>query len=165
MTSTPSAVSDQLIEQVSAHLAQGGTLGDLRGLTEAEYEAAYYVGSTLYERGQFEEAGQVFAFLVMNNPYDRRFSQALGSALQMRQQYAEAIGYYMAATLMDASDPVPVFHIAECMAAQGQLDNARDALGFVVRLCKTPAQAELRARAEAMLALMARAGNEPEATA
>ena len=146
--------SPELLARIQAHLAAGGTIGDLRGLTTQDYEAAYCIGHTLYGRGQYEPAGQVFAFLVMNNPYDRRFSQALGSALQMQGKHADALGYYMAASVMDAADPVPLFHTAECLAALGQLQNACEALGFVVRLCKTPAQAELRERANALLALM-----------
>lgn len=147
---------------ISAHLSQGGTLGDLRGFGPSEYEAIFLVGHTLYGQVKYEDAAQVFAYLVMNNPYDRRFAQALGSATQMQGKWADAIGYYATAIVMDMADPQPVFHTAECLAALGQVDDARDALGFVVSMCKRTDQAALKQRASAMLEIL---GHQPQGAA
>lgn len=145
---------DNLWAQINQHLTQGGTLGDLRGFTAKEYEAMFLVGHTLYGQGKYSDAEQVFAFLVMNNPYDRRFAQALGSAKQMLGQYADAIGYYSLASMFEMTDPVPTFHTAECLAALGQADDAQDALRTVVTHCKKPEHETLKRRASAMLQIM-----------
>lgn len=145
---------EKLWAHVSEHLTRGGTLGDLRGFTAKEYEAMFLVGHTLYGQGKYQDAEQVFAFLVMNNPYDRRFAQALGSAKQMLGQYADAIGYYSLASMFEMSDPVPTFHTAECLAALGQTDDAQDALRMVVSHCQKPEHETLKRRASAMLQIM-----------
>lgn len=145
---------DDLWATVHAHLTRGGTLGDLRGLTAKEYEAMFLVGHTLYGQKRYEDAEQVFAFLVMNNPYDRRFAQALGSAKQMLGQYADAIGYYSIASMFEMTDPVPTFHTAECLAALGKPEDALDALGFAIKHSTKPEHAKLKQRAQAMVELL-----------
>lgn len=157
MVDTASLSPEQLQDlwaDVHAHLTQGGTLGELRGLTAKEYEAMFLVGHTLYGQKKYQDAEQVFAFLVMNNPYERRFAQALGSAKQMLGQYADAIGYYAIASMMEMTDPVPTFHTAECLAALGKRDDAKDALEIVVKHCQRPQHAQLKQRASAMLEIL-----------
>ena len=155
---------EDLWANVHTHLTQGGTLGDLRGLTAKEYEAMFLVGHTLYGQKRYEDAEQVFAFLVMNNPYDRRFAQALGSAKQMLGQYADAIGYYSIASMFEMTDPVPTFHTAECLAALGKPEDALDALGFVIKHSTKPEHDKLKHRAQAMIELL-KATNPAPATA
>lgn len=145
---------DNLWAQVHAHLTGGGTIGELRGLTAKEYEAMFLVGHTLYGQKRYEDAEQVFAFLVMNNPYDRRFAQALGSAKQMLGQFADAIGYYSIASMFEMTDPVPTFHTAECLAALGKPEDAMDALGFVIKHAQKPEHEKLKQRAQAMLEIL-----------
>jgi type III secretion system low calcium response chaperone LcrH/SycD len=153
-SATDNPAGEALWDQVVAHIAQGGTLGELRGLTPQHYEAMYFIGHNLYGQSKFKEAATVFAFLAMNNPYDRRFSQALGSCKQMLGEYAQAITWYSASSVLDMTDPVPTFHTAECLAAMGQLDDARDALDMVVKHCRTAKHDALKARAQAMLEIV-----------
>ncbi len=148
------AQQDQLWAHVHAHLTQGGTLGELRGFTDKEYEAFFLVGHTLYGQKKYAEAEQVFAFLVMNNPYDRRFAQALGSAKQMLGQFADAIGYYSVASMMEMTDPVPTFHTAECLAALGHTPDAIEALEFAIRHATKPQHANIKQRATGMLEIL-----------
>jgi len=145
---------ENLWAKVHAHLTQGGTLGELRGFTEKEYEALFLVGHTLYGQKKYADAEQVFAFLVMNNPYDRRFAQALGSAKQMLGQFADAIGYYSVASMMEMTDPVPTFHTAECLAALGHTQDAMEALGFAIKHCTKPEHAKVKQRASGMLDIL-----------
>jgi hypothetical protein len=57
-------------------------------------------------------------------------------------------------SVLDMTDPVPTFHTAECLAAMGQLDDARDALDMVVKHCRTEKHDALKARAQAMLEIV-----------
>lgn len=151
---TDNPAGEALWDQVVAHISKGGTLGELRGLTPQHYEAMYFIGHNLYGQSKFKEAATVFAFLAMNNPYDRRFAQALGSCKQMLGEYAQAITWYSASSILDMTDPVPTFHTAECLAAMGQLEDARDALDMVVKHCRTAKHDALKARANAMLEIV-----------
>lgn len=145
---------DDAFEAMALHLAGGGTLGDLRGLTEGHYEAIYASGYAQYNAGRFDQAEKVFQFLSMNQPYDRRFPMALASVKQVKGDYREAIGYYGMASVLDMMDPVPLFHSAECLAALGQTDDAVEALGFVIRNANRPETASYRQRAEAMIGIL-----------
>ena len=149
---------DRAMQDMATFLAAGGTLGDLRGLDEGHYEAIYSAGHAQYTAGRYEQAEKVFQFLCMNNPYDRRFPLALGAVKQVKGDYAEAIGYFGMASVLDMMDPVPLFHTAECLAALGQVDDAVEALGFVIRNANTPETAAYKQRAEAMVGALKPAG-------
>lgn len=145
---------EKLAEDLREHFSQGGTLGDLRGFKDADYEAMYAVGHGLYTQGKHEDAGKIFGFLMMHNPFDRRFPIAMGASQQMLGKHADAIGFYALATVLDMTDPVPIFHTAECLAAIGENEDARDAFQTVVDLCKEPAQQPLRDKAGVRLQLL-----------
>ena len=146
--------TDQALQAMVAHLSVGGTLGDLRGLDDSHYEAIYSAGYAQYNAGRYDQAEHVFQFLTINNPYDRRFPMALGSVKQVKGNYADAIGYYGMASVLDMMDPVPLFHCAECLAALGRVDDALEALGFVIRNANTPETASYKQRAEAMVGIL-----------
>ncbi len=145
---------EQAVQEMAVMLAAGGTLGDLRGLDESHYETIYAAGYAQYNAGRYDQAEKVFQFLTINNPYDRRFAMALGSVKQVKGDYREAIGYYGMASVMDMMDPVPLFHSAECLAALGQIDDAIEALGFVIRNSNSPENAQFKKRAEAMIGIL-----------
>ncbi len=145
---------NQALGEMVTLLAGGGTLGDLRGLTEGHYEAIYSAGYAQYNAGRYEQAEKVFQFLTINNPYDRRFPMALGSVKQVKGDYREAIGYYGMASVLDMMDPIPLFHSAECLAALGQVNDAIEALGFVIRNANKPETAQYKQRAEAMVGIL-----------
>ena len=145
---------EQVVQAMAEMLAAGATLGDLRGLDETHYETIYAAGYAQYNAGRYDQAEKVFQFLTINNPYDRRFAIALGSVKQVKGDYREAIDYYAMASVMDMMDPVPLFHSAECLAALGQVDDAIEALGFVIRNANSPENAQYKKRAEAMIGIL-----------
>jgi len=157
MSSSEASMDNKIndaFEAMALHLAGGGTLGDLRGLTESHYEAIYAAGYAQYNAGRYDQAEKVFQFLSMYQPYDRRFPMALASVKQVKGDYAEAIGYYGMASVLDMMDPVPLFHSAECLAALGRTDDAVEALGFVIRNANQPDTASYKQRAEAMIGIL-----------
>lgn len=149
---------------LSEHLLQGGTLGDLHGFSEQDYEAMYTVGHGMYSQQRYDDALKVFRLLVACDPMDRRFHQAVASSLQMTGEFELAIGSYSMASIMNINDPVPTFHTAECLAALGRVADAREALAIVIEQSSDPAYGPLRIRAEGLLTLLSRAA-EPPATA
>jgi type III secretion system low calcium response chaperone LcrH/SycD len=152
--------ADFVAEKIGEHFQKGGTLGDLRGFTDSHYELMYAKAHQLYTLEQYEEAGKVFGFLATNNPYDLRFMMGLGAALQMQGKYADAIGSYTMCIALDMQNPVPVFHVAECLSALGQTDDAKEMLAAVVERASQPAHQALKQRAAAMLQIMQGTGKE-----
>jgi len=136
------------------HLYEGGTLGDLRGLEDKHYEALYAIGLNQYQLGQYDKAIEMFQFLVLMNPWDRRFPIALGSSYQMTQRFDKALGYYTMAVSLNMMDPIPMFHSAECMTALGHYSEAAEALQFVIRNSKTSEHEPYKQRAQGLLDLI-----------
>jgi type III secretion system low calcium response chaperone LcrH/SycD len=158
MADTPPLTAGQeaYVKAATEHFAAGGTLGDLHGLEERDYEAMYAVAHGMYAQERYADAQKMFSFLVACNPFDRRFHQALASTMQMNGQFEEAIGYYSMASVMDMADPVPTFHTAECLAALGRLPEAREALEIVIEQSAAPAQSALKQRAVGLRDLLSR---------
>src|SRR5262245_11827336 len=116
---TPEGSLDDITRQVATLFSNGATLGTFYGYTDEDYEMVYEHGHMLYGQARYLDALKAFGFLVMHNPYERRYISAFAACFQMRQQYKEAITYYTIASLMDMTDPVPTFHTAECMIPLG----------------------------------------------
>jgi type III secretion system low calcium response chaperone LcrH/SycD len=150
----PDGGDEQAVGLLLQHLAEGGTLGDLRGLEANHYEALYAIGHNQYQLGHYDKAIEMFQFLVLMNPWDRRFPMALGSAYQMSQRYDKALGYYTMALSLNMMDPIPMFHSAECMAALGHYAQAAEALQFVIRNSKTAEHEPYKQRAQGILPLI-----------
>jgi type III secretion system low calcium response chaperone LcrH/SycD len=146
--------------KIGEHYQKGGTLGDLRGFTDRHYETMYAKAHQLYSMEQYEDAGKVFGFLCTNNPYDLRFMLGLGASLQMQGKWQDAIGSYTMCVALNMEDPVPVFHIAECLSALGQVDDAKEMFSAVVERAKKPEHQAIKQRAAAMLQIMQSAGKE-----
>jgi type III secretion system low calcium response chaperone LcrH/SycD len=144
-----------ITERIAAHFREGGTLGDLAGITDEQFEALYATAYRLYGTDQFEDAAKLFAYLGMTDPYDRRYTLGLGASQQMLKKWDEAIAAYTLCIALDVEDPVPAFHMAECVAGKGDLADAQTLLTEVVQRCKTPEHQALKQKADAMLKLMA----------
>ena len=144
-----------ITERIAAHFREGGTLGDLAGITDEQFEALYATAYRLYGTDQFEDAAKLFAYLGMTDPYDRRYTLGLGASQQMLKKWDEAIAAYTLCIALDVEDPVPAFHMAECVAGKGDLADAQTLLAEVVQRCKAPEHQALKQKADAMLKLMA----------
>jgi type III secretion system low calcium response chaperone LcrH/SycD len=144
-----------ITERITEHFSAGGTLGDLAGITDAQFESLYATGYRLYGADRYEDASKVFAYLGMNDPYDRRYTLGLGASLQMLKKWDEAIAAFTLCIALDVTDPIPPFHMAECVAGKGDLADAQVLLTQVVQRCKAPEHQALKQKADAMLKLMA----------
>lgn len=156
MNATPpsSPAPQELSSQIAELLANGGTLGSVFDYEDQDYEVLYALGHNLYAQARYLDAMRVFGYLVMCDHMEKRFMNAFASSLQMLKSYKDAIKYYSLASVMDMGDPLPTYHTAECMIALGLRQEAREALGYVLRQSGAPQYAELRQRAQATLDLL-----------
>lgn len=146
--------TEQLQEKIGEFLGLGGTLAQAQDLDDNYLESIYQLGHNLYSNTHYRDARMIFGYLAMNNHREPRYLKAYASSLQMSGDFKEAIKFYSIASLLDIEDPLPTFYTAECMLALDFVPEAREALGFVVEQCNAPQYSELKARAEAMLALL-----------
>lgn len=152
--SGPTLSPGEFTAQLGELLSAGGTLGDVYGYTERDYEVVYLLGHSLYSQGRYHDAVKAFSFLVMHNHLERRYISAFASSLQMVERYEDALCYYSVASMLDLSDPVPTLHSAECLLALGRLDDAQQAIDMVLQQAVADDQAALRKRAESLKVLI-----------
>ena len=135
-------------------LAAGGTLKDIRGLTDQDVETVYGIGFNLYKQGKYAEAEPLFEFACLYSNTDARYWQALGSCRQMLKSYKGAIDAYGFGYLLDSDNPWPVIHTAVCYLALSDKANAKDALSLAEQ---TIAQAKPDATATQRIAALRQA--------
>jgi len=80
------------------------------------YTLAYH----LYESGKYEDSKQIFRFLTICEPLDRRFWLGLAACYQLLKDYSGAIECYSVAAVQEPNDPSVHLHAADCFFAQGQ---------------------------------------------
>jgi len=146
--------ADEMLRRTIDELLAGRTLGSLQGIGKDHVEGLYAVAHGLYQRERYDDARKIFMYLMVLDHYDTRFMLGLASCLQMLQQYDKAIEYFSMASLFRLDDPRPTFHTAECLLAQGRIDEAHEALMIVTLECDEPRHQVLKQRARAMLDLL-----------
>lgn len=150
-TASASAMALQLL----AHFEAFGTFGDLYGYSKDELDALYAVGHARYRLGKYQEAHTIFAFLVQQDHFERRYLHALAGSLHMLGNYPEAIKFYGLVLGYDIDDPSVIVPLAECFARIGRRDAAVECLNALVELDTTsPQNPVLMKRANALRSLL-----------
>jgi len=75
----------------------------------------YSMGHHLYQTAEYGEASKIFQRLVVSKPLNKEYWFAYAGALQMKKDYEEALTGWAMASIIDADDPMPHFHAAECL--------------------------------------------------
>lgn len=113
-------------------LIEQKTLAELAGLSSQELEEVYESGLIKYQAGLPSEAIVDFTYLVMHQPWDRRFHLALASTLHWLGEYQNALTFYGYALVMDACDPSTSFRIAQCLLSLDEEATAIEALQMAI---------------------------------
>ncbi|WP_108650441.1 SycD/LcrH family type III secretion system chaperone [Dongshaea marina] len=133
-------------------LEQGKSLAELKNISPQELERVYSRAFDSYQNGCYSCALEDFSYLVIHNPWDRRFHIALGSTLQNLGQYQDALSFFGLALFMDACDPLPSYRIAQCLIELRELSSARDALQTAVQQSYSdPEHEQIRELANSLL--------------
>ena len=87
-----------------------------------------------YEMGHYEKAHDLFSCLSTEVPAQPEVWKGLAACNQVQQHYPEALLSWGMAALLDEHDPLPHFHAAECLLAQGDTAEAQKAIRLAVAL-------------------------------
>lgn len=153
--SGPENPSRDLGERVTDALLAGEPLGTLIGIRAEDSESLYALGHGLYQQGRYEEASRIFSYLVLHDHMDARFILALGASQQMAGRYEEAVRVYTVAVVLDPADPMPTFHLAECLIALDRIGDALQSLEMVIAQCEPGQHDALLARTQGLSGLLA----------
>ena len=149
---TGEKINPEVIETMAQELFENkSTIAALRGLSEDELEAIYALGFNAYGQGKYRDAAQTFSMLAVYNHFEPKYHKGLGACCQMMQMFAEAIQSYGAALVLAPLDVDPKLHIAECLIAIGEIDDAKEMLGYVLEEVEDIAESPIRDRANILL--------------
>lgn len=144
---------DKFEEAIDFLFNQGGTLAQIRGLTDEDLEGLYSIGYSEYGQKNYERAESMFQFLCMFDHLKPKFWLGLGMSRQKLGKYEAAVQALVLAALHDVNDPRAPLLAGECLMALGKLDNAERALATAAHLAAQDEQhVKLKSHAEALLA-------------
>ena len=124
----------ETLEQCRAQLEQGYSLGQLRGITDAEYDALYRIARDLCDKGDFHHALPVALQLALHNPSNYRYPFIAGACLQRLGRHEQAALMYALACDVNPDDAASAYRLGECLIAAKRPDDARQFLHKAVDL-------------------------------
>jgi len=126
----------ETLEQCREQLEQGYSLGQLRGITDEEYDALYRIARDLCDKGDFHHALPVALQLALHNPANYRYPFLAGACLQRLGQPASAAHFYRVALQLDESDAASAYRFGECLEALGQREDACHLYQWAIELSR-----------------------------
>ncbi|GEM_PF-1627890 len=100
-------------------------LRDLKGISNAEFDAIYDLGVNLYNAGKLDDAEKVFQGMVLLDQLDARSWLAFGGVAQRQRKFDEAIRRYAMAAFLDLNTPDAAYYSAECFLMKKDYAQAR----------------------------------------
>lgn len=146
------ATTSETLEMIAQELFENkSTIAELRGLSEDELEAIYTLGFNAYRQGKYQDAAQTFSMLTVYNHFEAKYHKGLAASCQMMELFPEAVQAYGGALAIDPLDPEPKLHIAECLIALGEIDDAKEMLRYVLEEVEDQETSVIRDRANVLL--------------
>lgn len=124
----------ETLDQCREQLEQGYSLGDLRGITDAEYDALYRIARELCDSGDFHHALPVALQLTLHNPANYRYPFIAGACLQRLGHHAQAALMYALACDVNPDDAASAYRLGECLIAARRPDDAKPFLHKAIEL-------------------------------
>ncbi len=121
---------DQVCQQI---MGEYKTLAEINNISSEELEEIYRRGLEDYQQSHLEQAMASFGYLVLHQPWDRRFHLAFASTLHWAGDYQRALTFYSYALAMDACDPASSFRMAQCLVSLGDENSAIEALQLAIK--------------------------------
>lgn len=125
---------------------------DAIGLNEEMIEGMYSFGYRLYNSGKYDQAIQLFRFLMLLDPTQPKFMLGLAACFHMQKEYQDAAAIYMICSILDIENPIPHYHVSDCYIEMQQPDLASLALEQCILRCGDKSEyVGIKNRAQVML--------------
>lgn len=137
-SSSPFQISKSILEKfqdkkwLKNQLVAGKRVQELIGFSDETMDQFYTKACHLFENKNYSDSSNAFLFLVTVNPYHYDYWLGLGAATQHCNQYEAAIDAYEMAAICQLDNPIPYFHLANCLFAMHDRDSALQALDLVL---------------------------------
>lgn len=144
-----------LFDALKAAGACGQTLGDARKIASQDLNAVYEEVMVQCREERWTEASRVALQLAMHEPRNARFLFLAATCLQRIKEFQAAAGLF-GLSLLEQMQPIIVFRMAECLAAAGEYQLARDAFDACTEMCRSDGEHhDLEKACEAALLVLA----------
>lgn len=88
---------------------------DAFGFTPSILEDLYGLGYNFYKAGKYHDALTIFTFLRLLDFADVRYSFGMAACCQYLQDYKTAAAHYLMCNTLDPLNPIPPFHMYDCL--------------------------------------------------
>lgn len=83
-------------------------------LGDETMEAIYGQGYNLYNQGRYKEASYIFRLLMLLDYMTPKYMLGLAASLHRMKEYTTAANVYLLCGTIDAGNPLPHYHAADC---------------------------------------------------
>lgn len=111
-----------------AYLAKGGSMRELRGLSESQLEAMYKVAYSRFNSALYEDALMIFRHLCLLDHNNYSYFLGLGATLAEMHCYAQAAATLTHAEKLNKRDPRASLVMGGCFVEMKKMALARQAL-------------------------------------
>lgn len=140
---------------VKKQLIAGKKIQDILELPDSTMDKFYLAACQLFENKSYHDAADAFLFLVTVNPYHYDYWIGLGASTQHCNEYEAAIDAYEMAAICQLDNPIPYFHLANCLFAMHDRESALQAIELVLEYSEdNDSYDELRHKAHAAKAVL-----------
>jgi len=126
------------------------SLQDTLGITAEQMELFYAEAYRFYLHHQLEDADFCFRFLVLFDPWVKKYWMGLAACQQRSNKYEKALHSYAITTLLSPDDPYPHFYAYQCYEALQQKEDARKALTLAYERVQCPSYKALKKKIESL---------------
>lgn len=125
----------ELVDLFSKKLLEEGVLlKDLIGIPVETMNELYRIAYYLFQSGQYLKAGDVFKHLMVLDTSSYRYAFGMGACLEKLGDNFSAINAYTLAYINNSSNPIPLYHAAECCIFLNNTQGAKDYLKQVINI-------------------------------
>lgn len=119
---------DKLKSQLNLAIKLGITPKEVMQQNNEFLESLYSLAMQYYRVGNWINAATVLRSLIALDPFNAKFSLALGMLLQRTKNYPESITAYRLSSALDQTNPIPYFHLADCYMKLNEKEKALESL-------------------------------------
>jgi len=113
-------------------LEEGVLLKDIMGISDDTMNELYSIAYYLFQSGQYMKAGDIFKNLMMLDTSSYRYALGMGACLEKLGDSFSAIKAYTLAYINNSTNPIPLYHAAECCMTINNKQGASDYLKQVI---------------------------------
>ena len=125
-----------VLEHFDQSMREGATLGELRGITRAEFNALYKIACKLCNDSAFKHALPVSLQLMLHDPADSRYAFQAGSCLQRLGEYKYAAILFARTLDLKSDETAAAYRLAECLLEIDRSTEAKALFEMVIELSR-----------------------------